>query len=82
MCRCVDVCVQMLLVLVSLHVQGEVVGSGKGARADGTLEGLGAGVLPIVTRQLVRTGETPVAAVPRTPVRLLTCSKRENRKLR
>lgn len=64
--------VQALLVLVSLHVQGEVVGSGKGARADGALEGFGACVLPVMTRQLIRTSETPVAAVPRAPVGLLT----------
>lgn len=64
--------VQTPLVLVSLHVQGEVVRSGKGARADGALEGLGARVLPVMARQLIRTGETPVAAVPRAPVRLLT----------
>lgn len=67
----------VLLVLVSLHVQGEVVGSGEGARADGALEGFGARVLPEVTRQLVRTSETPVAAVPRAPVRLLACGTRE-----
>lgn len=65
---------------MSLHVQGQVVGSGEGARADGALEGFGAGVLPVVTRQLVRTGEAPVAAVPRAPVRLLTCRKRGKEK--
>lgn len=62
-----------MLVLVSLHVQGEVVGPGEGARADGALERFGAGVLPVMTRQLVGTSEAPVAAVPRAPVRLLTC---------
>lgn len=61
------------LVLVSLHVQGEVVGSGEGARADGALEGFGARVLSEMARQLIRTCEAPVAAVPRAPVRLLTC---------
>lgn len=61
-----------LLVLVSLHVQGQVVRSGEGARADGALEGFGARVLPVVARQLVGAGEAPVAAVPRAPVRLLT----------
>lgn len=60
------------LVLVSLHVQGEVVGSGEGARADGALEGFGARVLSEMARQLIRTCEAPVAAVPRAPVRLLT----------
>lgn len=80
MCVCQDsacvfvVCVrvQTPLVLVSLHVQGEVVGSGEGARADGALEGFGACVLPEMARQLIRTCEAPVAAVPRAPVRLLT----------
>lgn len=66
------VCVQTLLVLVSFHVQSEVVGSGEGARADGALEGFGARVLPEMARQLVGSGESPVAAVPRAPVRLLT----------
>lgn len=64
--------VQTPLVLVSLHVQGEVVRSGEGARADGALEGFGARVLPVMARQLVRTSKTPVAAVPRAPVGLLT----------
>lgn len=63
---------QTLLVLVSFHVQGEVVRSGKGARADSALEGFGARVLPEMARQLVRTSEAPVAAVPRAPVWLLT----------
>lgn len=62
-----------LLVLVSLHVQGKVIRSGEGAWADATLEGFGARVFPVVTRQLIRTSKTPVAAVPRTPVRLLAC---------
>lgn len=61
------------LVLVPLHVQGEVIRAGEGARADGALEGLGARVLPVVPGQLVRAGESPVAALPRAPVRLLTC---------
>lgn len=69
---CLQCRVQMSLVLVPLHVQGEVVGPGEGARADGALEGFGARVFPVMARQLVRTGETPIAAVPRTPVRLLT----------
>lgn len=69
-----------LLVLVSFHVQGQVVRSGKGARADGALEGLGARVLPVVARQLIWTGETPVAAVPRASVRLLTCRTGRKRK--
>lgn len=65
-------CVQTPLVLVPLHVQGEVVGSGERARTHGTLEGLGAGVFPVVARQLVGPREAPVAAVPGAAVRLLT----------
>lgn len=60
------------LVLVPLHVQGEMVGSGEGPGANGALEGLGTRVFPVVARELVGTGKAPVAAVPRAPVRLLT----------
>lgn len=69
---------QMVLVLVSLHVQGKVVRSGEGAGADGALEGFGARVFPVVSGQLIGASETPVAAVPRAAVRLLTC--REEKK--
>lgn len=62
----------MPLVLVSLHVQGKVVGPGEGAWADGALEGLGACVLPVMARQLIWASEAPVTAVPRAPVWLLT----------
>lgn len=70
-------CVHAALVLVSLHVQGQVVRPGEGARAHGALEGLGARVLPVVARQLVRTCEAPVAALPRAPVGLLTWRRAE-----
>lgn len=67
------VCAQTSLVLVSFHVQGEVIRPGEGARAHGALEGLGARVLPVVASELVGASEAPVAALPRAPVRLLTC---------
>lgn len=66
---------------MSLHVQGQVVGSGKGPGADHTLEGFGARVLPVVTRQLVGTCEAPVAAVPCAPVWLLTCTETKEKKI-
>lgn len=70
----------VLLVLVSLHVQGQVVRSGKGAGAHGALEGLGSCVLPVMTRQFIRTGKAPVTVFPRAPVGLLTWRRAEQRK--
>ena len=61
-----------MLVLVSLHVEGQVVGAREAAAADGALEGLGPRVLPEVARQLVRAGEAPVTTLPRALVRLLS----------
>jgi hypothetical protein len=58
---------------VSLHVERKMVGPREGSLADGTLEGLGSGVLPIVARQLVRSGEPPLALWPVALVRLLPC---------
>ena len=59
-----------------LHVQGEVVGPREAPVAVLALEGLEAGVLAVVPRQLVGPREPPLAAVPRATVRLLTCRKR------
>ena len=56
-----------------LHVQGEVVRPGEAPVAVLALEGLEAGVLAVVPRQLVGPREPPLAAVPRATVRLLTC---------
>jgi hypothetical protein len=64
----------MLLGQVALHVKGEVVAPGEGPLADGALEGLGAGVLPVVARELVAAGEPPLALRPLALVRLLTCN--------
>ena len=55
-----------------LHVECKVVRPGEAAVALSTLEGLDAGVLPEVARQLVGPREPPLAAVPGAPVRLLT----------
>lgn len=59
-------------VLVPFHVQRQVVGAREAAVADGALEGLGARVLAVVTRELVRPREPPVTAFPRALVGLLT----------
>lgn len=62
-----------LSVLVALHVQSQVVRAGEAAAAGQALEGLGPGVLPVMPGQLVRSGEAPVAVVPRAAIRLLAC---------
>ena len=59
-------------VLVYLHVSDESALHSKSPGALAALEGLDAGVLPQVPRQLVRPREPPLAAVPGAPVRLLT----------
>jgi len=58
-------------VVVSLEVEGEVVGAGEGAAARPTAERLVAGVLAVVTTQLVGAREPPLAAVPLAPERTL-----------
>lgn len=74
---CVTVCigtpVVSVLVLVTFHMQGQVVGAREAAAAGHTFEGFGSGVFPVVSGELVRSGETPVAVVPCASVRLLTC---------
>ena len=57
-----------------LDVQRQVVAAGEAAVAELALERLGARVLPVVTRQLIRPGEAPLAARPRALVRLLACN--------
>lgn len=66
-------------VLVSLHVQRQVVGTGEAAVAHSALERLGTRVLPVVAGQLVRPRKPPVAALPGALVGLLTCGKEETR---
>ena len=50
-----------------------MIGPREGSLADGTLEGLGSGVLTVVASQLVRSGEPPLALGPVALVRLLPC---------
>ena len=66
---------------MSLHVQREVVAAGKTPRAVAAFEGLGAGVFPVVARQLVRPREAPAAALPAAVVRLFACGGKVNRRL-
>lgn len=84
-CDCVCVCTvytdTCALVLVTLHVQGQVVGAREAAAAGDALEGFGSGVFPVVSGELVRPGEAPVAALPCAAVRLLTCEEEEDRTL-
>lgn len=58
-----------------LHVQGEVIGSGETTFADLAAERFGARMFPIVTGQLVGTGETPLTLGPVAAVRFLTCQQ-------
>ena len=52
-----------------------MVGPREGSLADGTLEGLGSGVFPVMACQLVRSGKPPFALGPVALVRLLPCKK-------
>lgn len=74
-----QVCVQVWsrLVLVTLHVQGQVVGAREAAAAGDTFERFGAGVFPVVSGELVGPGEAPVAVLPRAAIRLLTCETQQ-----
>lgn len=67
-------------ILVTLHVQGQVVGAREAAAAGDTFERFGAGVFPVVSGELVGPGEAPVAVLPRAAIRLLTCETHHNRK--
>lgn len=69
-----------VLILVTLHVQGQVVGAREAAAAGDALERFGSGVFPVVSGELVGSGEAPVAALPCAAVRLLTCETDDNRK--
>jgi len=61
--------------LVSFEVEGEMVGAGEAPITVGAFEGFGSGMLPVVAGQLVRPSESPLAARPGTPVRLLACKR-------
>jgi hypothetical protein len=52
-----------------------MVGPRERSLADGTFEGLGSGVFPVMARQLVRSGKPPLALGPVALVRLLSCKK-------
>lgn len=58
--------------LVPLHVECQVIGAGEAAPTVVALEGLGSRVFPEVAGEFVGSGEPPLTAFPRTPVRLLT----------
>lgn len=66
-----------LLALVSLHVQGQVVGAGETAAAHGALERLRARVFPEMARQLIGPGEAPLTSLPGALIRLLSFSKQK-----
>ena len=59
-----------------LHVQGKVVRSGEAPVTLLALERFQAGVLAVMSGQLVRAGKAPLATVPRTLVRFLTCNQK------
>jgi len=61
--------------LMSLHVEGQVVRAGEAPVAMGALERLQSGVLPMVTGQLVRSGEAPLAALPGATVGFFACKE-------
>lgn len=56
---------------MTLGVQRQVVRAREAALAVAAAERLGASVLAVVPRQLIRPGETPLAALPGALVRLL-----------
>lgn len=64
------------LVLVTLHVQSQMVRAREAAAAGDALEGFGPGVFPVVSGELVGSSEAPVAVLPCASVRLLACKKR------
>ena len=66
---------------VPAGVEGEVVAAREPATAVGALEGLCAGVLPVVAGEFVGAGEAPLAPLPRARVRLLTWGGEKKTKL-
>lgn len=58
-------------VLVPLHVERQVIGAREAAVAGDAFERFGSGVLPVVPREFVGAGETPVTSLPGAAVRLL-----------
>lgn len=62
---------------VSLHMEGEVVRAGERPFTQVTLKRPVSGVLPEVTRELIRAGELPAAALPAAVVWLLSCKHKD-----
>ena len=58
---------------MTFHVQSQVIGAGEAALADLAAERFSARVFPIVSGELVGSGETPLTLGPMTAVRFLTC---------
>ena len=54
----------LILLLMSFEMEGQVIGARETALAVNTFERFGAGVFPIVARQLVTAGESPLATLP------------------
>jgi hypothetical protein len=57
---------------MSLHMQRQMIASGKRSLAYGTFEWLGSGVLTVVPRQFITPRESPLAFGPLTRIRFLT----------
>ena len=64
---------RMCWLVVSLHVECQMIWPWETPVAVAAFEWLGTCMFPVVTCQLVGSGEPPLTALPRTLVRLLTC---------
>lgn len=58
---------------MAFHVQREMVRPGEGSVAFLTLKWSVARMLPVMPRELIRTGEFPATSLPVTVIRLLSC---------
>jgi hypothetical protein len=61
--------------LVTLHVQGQMVGAGEASIADLAFEGFGSGMLSYMTSEFVGPCKTPLTALEMTFVWFLTCNR-------
>lgn len=64
-----------LYLSMTFHVQSQVVGPREASITMAAFEGFGARVFPVVPGQLITSCESPLAAIPGTLVRLLTCKE-------
>lgn len=64
---------RMCWLVVSLHVECQMIWPGETPVAVAAFEWLGTCMFPVVACQLVGSGEPPLTAFPRTLVWLLTC---------